>query len=92
MKVIKLQIFPSDGEVNKVLNEFSEFIFNRKSMSEATERKFVKKLNSLQGATNTPLSLLHQRIDNNEIDFTKVACAKDIVNEMIYAIKKHSLT
>ena len=90
MKTIKLQMFPSAGEVNKVLNDFAEFIFNRKSMSEATEKKFVKKLEKLQGATNTPMSLLQQRIDRGEIDYKKIAWAKSLVDEMKDAIRRHS--
>lgn len=83
-------MFPAAGEVNKVLNAFAEFIFNRKSMSEATEKKFVKKLQSLQGATNTPMSLLQQRIDKGEIDYKKIAWSRNIIEEMKDAIRRHS--
>ena len=57
---MKLQMFNSEGEVNKVLNDFAEFIFNRKSLSESTEKKFVSKLQSLSGITNSPMSLLQR--------------------------------
>ncbi len=90
MKVIKLQMFPAQGEINKVLNDFAQFLFNRKSMSEATEKKFVKKLQLLQGATNTPMSLLQQRIDRQEIDYKKTVWAKGLVDEMKDAIRRHS--
>lgn len=90
MKTIKLQMFPSAGAVNNVLNDFAEFIFNRKSLSESTEKKFVKKLQSLQGSTNSAMSLLQQRIDNGEIDYKKIAWAKNIVDEMKDAIRRHS--
>lgn len=90
MKKIKLQMFPSAGAVNNVLNDFAEFIFNRKSLSESSEKKFVNKLKQLQGATNTPMSLLQQRIDKGEIDYKKIVWAKQIVDEMKEAIKKHS--
>lgn len=90
MSTIKIQLFPQAGAVNNVLNNFAEFILNRKSLSESTEKKFVRKLQSLQGATNSPVSLLQQRIDNNEINYKQIACSRDIINEMKSAIQKHS--
>jgi len=90
MKKIKLQMFQSSGTINGVLNDFSEFIMNRKSLSEKTEKKFVDKLQSLSGTTNSPMSLLQQRIDKGEIDYKKSVWAKGIIDEMKDAIKRHS--
>jgi hypothetical protein len=90
MKTMKLQMFNSAGEVNKVLNDFAEFILNRKSLSEATEKKFVLKLQSLSGTTNSPMSLLQRRIDKSEIDYKKSIWGRGIIDEMKDAIKRHS--
>lgn len=90
MKKMKLQMFNSAGEVNKVLNDFAEFILNRKSLSEPTEIKFVSKLKSLSGMTNSPMSLLQQRIDRSEIDYKKSIWGKGIIDEMKDSIKRHS--
>lgn len=87
---MKLQMFNSAGEVNKVLNDFAEFILNRKSLSESTEKKFVSKLQSLSGITNSPMSLLQQRIDKSEIDYKKSAWGRGIIDEMKDALKRHS--
>ena len=83
-------MFNSAGEVNKVLNDFAEFILNRKSLSEATEKKFVLKLQSLSGITNSPMSLLQQRIDKREIEYKKSVWGRGIIDEMKDAIKRHS--
>lgn len=90
MKKIKIQMFNSSGEVNKVLNDFAEFILNRKSISESTEKKFVKKLQSLSGSTNSPMSLLVQRIERSEIDYKKSVWGRGIISEMKDAIRRHS--
>ena len=83
-------MFNSQGEVNKVLNDFAEFIINRKSLSEPTEKKFVSKLQSLSGSTNSPMSLLQQRIDKSEIDYKNSVISRGIIEEMKDAIKRHS--
>jgi hypothetical protein len=89
MKVIKIQMFPKNGAINEVFNAFATFIFNRKSESALTEAKFVKKLKAMQGATNTPMSLLTSRIEKGEIDYSKIAWANNLIKEMISIIKKH---
>jgi len=85
-------MFDSEGAVNEVFNDFAQFIFTRKSLSEATEKRFVSKLHSLSGATNSPMSLLEQRIDRREIDYSQSAWGLGIIEEMKDAIKRHSIT
>jgi hypothetical protein len=84
-----VNLFTSSGAVNEVLNQFANFIHNRKSMDESTEKKFVDKLTSLQGTTNSPMSLLQQRIDNSEVDYKKLPTSRGIIQEMKDAINKH---
>ena len=87
---MKAKFFIYQGAVNDVLNAFADFIIKRKSLSEYTEKQFVKKLDKLKGATNTPLSLLQQRIDNMEINYSVSPWSKQVITEMLEAIKKHS--
>lgn len=83
-------MFYANGEVNKVLNQFAKFVWERKSLCESTEKRFVKKLRKLSGSTNSPMSLLMQRIDNNEVFGSLNSIAKQgVLEDMIYAIKKH---
>ena len=90
MKKMKLQMFNPEGEVNKVFNDFAEFIFNRKSLSLSIEKKFVSKLETLSGITSSPMSLLEQRINDREIDYKKSIIGRAIINEIKDAIKRHS--
>lgn len=89
-----LELFESEGQINNVLNQFAYFLFNRKSLSESTEKRFVKKLESLQGATNTPASLIQQRISDGRVNYKVLneAISIGLINEMLYTIKKHSNT
>jgi len=82
-------LFPEQGTINNVFNDFAEFLFKRKSLSEDTEKRFVKKLESLSGLTNSPASLLQQRIDKQEIKYDG-AVSRMVIREMEETIKKHS--
>ena len=84
-------MFPTEGTVNNVLNDFAIFIYNRMSQGELTEKRFVNKLQSLCGTTNTPYSLLQQRIDKQEIDYKKCCWGNDLIDEMKDAIIRHSI-
>jgi hypothetical protein len=90
MKNTKLQMFPAQGEINIVFNQFANFINNRKSQCEKTEIIYVKKLERLQGITNTPMTLLQNRINNFEIDYKQICWGAGLINEMKDIILKHS--
>lgn len=83
-------MFPAQGEVNNIFNQFANFINNRKSQCQKTEISFVKKLEKLQGITNTPMTLLQNRISNFEIDYKQIAWGYGLIDEMKEIINKHS--
>lgn len=92
-----ISVFPKTGEINIVLNEFANFIWGRTALDERGERKFVKKLQSLSGLTNTPLSLIQQRIDGGDVNWLAIhrnvenmGIVKGIVEEMKDAVKRHT--
>ena len=82
-------LFQEQGAINNLFNDFAAFLLTRKSLSEATEKKFVKKLESLSGLTNSASSLLQQRIDKQEINHNG-AISYMIIREMEGVIKTHS--
>ena len=82
-------LFQEHGAINNLFNDFAAFLLTRKSLSEATEKKFVKKLESLSGLTNSASSLLQQRIDKQEINHNG-AISYMIIREMEGVIKTHS--
>lgn len=85
-----IQMFPKNGEVNNVLNDFANFIHNRREVDEPTERKFVAKLKSMSGMTNSPISFLQQRIDKREIDYINQIWGRQLIDEMMGIIRKHT--
>tara|TARA_R110000803_G_C11846657_1_gene305295 strand:- start:309 stop:566 length:258 start_codon:yes stop_codon:yes gene_type:complete len=82
-------LFQEQGAINNLFNDFAAFLLTRKSLSEATEKKFVKKLQSLSGLTNSASSLLQKRIDKQEINHNG-AVSYMIIREMEGVIKTHS--
>jgi len=90
MNKVKVYFFPQAGTINLVFNDFANFIMNRKSPSESIERRFINKLQSLSGITNSPSTLLQQRIDNGDIDYAKLCWSRDLIKEMQDAIRRHS--
>ena len=81
-------MFPKDGKVNEILNDFANFIFNRTNRDVIQEHYFVTTLKECHDF-KTPLNLLQERIDKRLIDFTSYA-SKGVLKEMIEAIEFHS--
>jgi len=85
-----MKLFAEHGAINNVMNDFAEFMWNRKTESIATQKEFVKKLESLSGCSNSAASLLQQRIDRQEINYKYLSLGRSLVNEMKESIKKYS--
>lgn len=81
-------MFPKEGKVNEILNDFANFIFSRKDREVIKEHFFVTKLKECHDF-KTPLALLQERIDKRLIDFSSYA-SKGVLQEIIEAIEFHS--
>ena len=89
-----LKIFPAQGAVNELFNEFADFLYNRNSEQITIVKDFVKKLDNICG-NEGPMGRLTKRISDDDLNFgdrnsNMYGLKKAAIDEMKQYIKQFS--